>query len=80
MADDTMEAWVKSQLHLNIDIPKLEVGRGWRTLYKKTDYSWNLQWNNADIELRTEQNDLYRLYYQNGTMTLDFTRDFTLNR
>jgi len=76
--DDTkiMETWI--QQNFGIQVPHVEISQSWKSMpmINGCDYEWSVQLKVARFQIKDQNENYYRIYYQNDTLTLDFKRDF----
>ena len=71
-----METWV--QQNFGIQVPHVEISQSWNSvpMINGCDYEWSVRWKDAKFQIKDQNDNYYRVYYQGETLTLDFKRDF----
>jgi hypothetical protein len=77
-ADDNtvMQTWIQQKFGILIPDPK--ISQDWKSMpmINGCDYEWSVQWKDAIFQVKDQNENYYRVYYQNDRLTLDFKRAF----
>jgi hypothetical protein len=71
----SMGKWIAQTL--GVPIPELKLGQDWAGMpIIGGQYEWNVSLGDMKFQIKDNNENYYRVYYQDNTFTMDFKHDF----